>query len=183
MPIKAHDLKVTATGEKITRMNLGKHNVSEIRRRNHRLELSLYLGRQAVAFTICTANKSDYFSSSPTVKMAQRALHAVFRTDRAAVVYCFMPDHLHLITIGERDEFSPLQAVKVFKQKVVHDSAELNKPFFWQRSFYDHVIRSDENLNVQIAYLLDNPVRKNLVKRWEDWPGNGFIGHSLYFPQ
>jgi REP element-mobilizing transposase RayT len=49
----------------------------------------------------------------------------------------------------------------------------------WQKDFYDHVIQSQKGLAVHVKYILDNPVRKQLVKNWEDYPYTGSIGCRL----
>ncbi len=41
---------------------------------------------------------------------------------------------------------------------------------FWQHESYDHVIRTDEELERTIWYVLGNPVKAGLVDSWEDWP-------------
>jgi hypothetical protein len=40
----------------------------------------------------------------------------------------------------------------------------------WQAESFDHVLRSSESLDEKIGYVLENPVRKGLVDRWEDYP-------------
>ncbi|MCY4384917.1 MAG: hypothetical protein OXE44_17425 [Nitrospinae bacterium] len=45
--------------------------------------------------------------------------------------------------------------------------------FKWQRSFYDHVIRDDEDMNRIREYIRDNPARWALD---EDNPVNGVGG-------
>jgi hypothetical protein len=40
----------------------------------------------------------------------------------------------------------------------------------WQRSFWDHVIRSREKLDLVAGYVLESPVRAGLCQRVEDWP-------------
>ena len=40
----------------------------------------------------------------------------------------------------------------------------------WQPESFDHVLRSSENLDAKIAYLLENPVRAGLVREWTDYP-------------
>jgi len=40
----------------------------------------------------------------------------------------------------------------------------------WQRSFWDHVVRSNENLETVARYIIENPVRNGLVERVEDYP-------------
>lgn len=49
----------------------------------------------------------------------------------------------------------------------------------WQKDFYDHVLRTDEKIVVQVRYILDNPVRKGLVKMWEEYPFKGAVGCKL----
>ncbi len=39
----------------------------------------------------------------------------------------------------------------------------------WQRDFFDHRIRDNENLDEKAHYIRMNPVRESLCKRPEDW--------------
>jgi putative transposase len=45
----------------------------------------------------------------------------------------------------------------------------------WQKDFFDHVMRSEESYTEKWLYVAENPVRKNLVARAEDWPFQGEI--------
>lgn len=40
----------------------------------------------------------------------------------------------------------------------------------WQRRFWEHVIRDDEDLNAHIAYIHWNPVKHGHVNDPDDWP-------------
>jgi REP element-mobilizing transposase RayT len=40
----------------------------------------------------------------------------------------------------------------------------------WQAESFDHVLRSSESLDAKVDYVLQNPVRKGLVRRWEEYP-------------
>jgi len=40
----------------------------------------------------------------------------------------------------------------------------------WQRSYYDHIVRKVESLEEICEYILDNPVRKGLVKNCQEYP-------------
>ena len=44
---------------------------------------------------------------------------------------------------------------------------------FWQREYYDHLIRDDRDLDRCVAYTVQNPVKSGLCKLWEDWPWSG----------
>jgi len=88
-----------------------------------------------------------------------------------------MPDHVHLI-------FSPLldqprmqvcslaEITDAIKGASAHKINKLlhRKGRVWQPESFDHVLRSSENLEDKIEYLLQNPVRRGLALRWNDYP-------------
>jgi len=41
---------------------------------------------------------------------------------------------------------------------------------FWGREYYDHCIRNSEEFDRLVRYALDNPVKANLCKTWNEWP-------------
>jgi hypothetical protein len=43
----------------------------------------------------------------------------------------------------------------------------------WQRSYFEHVMRDDEDTFQVARYILDNPVRAGIVRNPEDYP---FLG-------
>jgi len=95
------------------------------------------------------------------------------------VVYRFMLDHVHFILSGIKDDANLWGAVVRFKQKTGFYLKRRNGLFQWQKDFYDHIIRQNENLITQVRYILDNPVRKGLVNNWNDYPLKGSIGIRL----
>jgi REP element-mobilizing transposase RayT len=40
---------------------------------------------------------------------------------------------------------------------------------FWQHETFDHVIRDQAEWERTVNYVLNNPVKAGLVKRWQDW--------------
>lgn len=52
-------------------------------------------------------------------------------------------------------------------------------PPFWQKQFFDHVLRNDESYGDIWAYVRDNPVRAGLVARWEEWNYQGFVDFDV----
>lgn len=40
---------------------------------------------------------------------------------------------------------------------------------FWQHESYDHVVRDHNELLRIVDYVLNNSVKANLCKEWEDW--------------
>jgi len=96
------------------------------------------------------------------------------------LVYCFMPEHLHLIVRGQNDQADSWQAMVQFKQQTGFWLSQQRSKVEWQKDFYDHIIRADEDLGAQIRYVMNNPVRRGLVVRWQDYPFTGAIGVSLH---
>ncbi len=93
--------------------------------------------------------------------------------------YVLMPDHLHLFAA-----FSPAapilsEWVKGLKRAVATllKGEGVTGPY-WQKGFFDHVLRSTESYQQKWDYVRQNPVRAGLVKRAEDWPYQGEI-HPL----
>lgn len=85
-------------------------------------------------------------------------------------VYCFMPDHIHLIGTVEGEK-SIIAFVQAFKSKATLESykhAFSGKIF--QSRFYDRFIRSDQSLIDEIKYILENPVRRGIVDDYRKYP-------------
>ncbi len=74
-----------------------------------------------------------------------------------------MPDHLHAIIAFQREPGMKTVIANWKKFVAVKHSIE------WQRDFFDHRLRDQNELDEKTSYILMNPVRKGLCKRMEDW--------------
>ena len=81
-----------------------------------------------------------------------------------------MPDHVHILLTPLRDafgeEFSLPEILHSLKSFSAH---EINKALtrrgaVWLDESFDHVLRSEDNLDAKIEYLRQNPVRRGLVR-------------------
>lgn len=45
---------------------------------------------------------------------------------------------------------------------------------FWQKGFWDHVIRDEADFQRHLDYIHYNPVKHGLVQRPEDWPYSSY---------
>jgi len=87
--------------------------------------------------------------------------------------YCLMPDHFHAL-IGPGDSNRALGEIcGAFKSLSTHAYWQLYKGRLWQRRFFDHIIRNEDDFFETMEYIKLNPVRKGLVDRPEDWPYTG----------
>jgi REP element-mobilizing transposase RayT len=93
---------------------------------------------------------------------------------RVAVV---MPDHVHMIftpLVNEKamEIYSLAEIMNAVKGSSAHriNKALRRKGPVWQPESFDHVLRTSENLDAKIIYLLENPVRAGLVEQSADYP-------------
>src|SRR5689334_1347111 len=83
--------------------------------------------------------------------------------------YCLMPDHFHaLIGIGNT-EMTLGRICGHFKSLSTRRFWQVGEGRLWQRQFFDHVIRNEVDFWETVDYIRENPVKKNLCRRWEDW--------------
>ena len=150
-----------------------------IRERKHRLPPQAYRGHVAVSFTINTKDRRRWFEDGKVRAVAVAALEEAFhRNGGHAAVFVFMPDHVHLIVSGKDHGSDLLRLVAEFKQKTCFRLRKEGMQFAWQKDFYDHLIRANEDYAAHVRYVLRNPVRRGLCLRWEDWPHKGVLGQS-----
>ncbi len=85
--------------------------------------------------------------------------------------WVLMPDHLHwLFTLGERADLST--TLNRFKSGSAHAVRGLvgDAPKIWQSGFFDHGVRSDEDLLGIARYIIANPLRAGLCDSVGDYP-------------
>ena len=90
----------------------------------------------------------------------------------AAVV---MPEHTHLLLTPLCDEDgwpyglpAILKSLKGASARAVNKVLNTSGPV-WQEESFDHVLRSQESLQEKLEYIRQNPVRRGLVQRPEDY--------------
>jgi putative transposase len=89
-----------------------------------------------------------------------------------------MPDHLHAMIVGDTDLSDTNAAFRSFKHRSGMWLARKSN-LRWQQSYWDHIVRQNENWESQARYIALNPVRKGLVATVDEWPYTGSIGCSF----
>jgi len=104
----------------------------------------------------------------------QHCLHDHAKTIQlhAAVI---MPDHVHLLFTALRDADGwtfalpeILRAIKGTSARSINKLSGRTGPV-WQDESFDHVLRGNESLRETMEYIRQNPVRKGLVNKPEDY--------------
>ncbi len=164
------DLKVGATKA------VQKPLMTKFRRKNIRLPRSAYIGQQWYFLTTCTLDRIQRLRDGTLVAEAMGFLGEEARTQGFDIqAYCFMPDHLHLLTNGRHPAADCLAFVKTFKQRSGFPFKQRTQKPLWQDRPYDHILRQDERWEAVAYYIWMNPVRKGLCERPEDWPYSGSL--------
>jgi len=130
--------------------------------------------------TVCTEERrailANYEIHESFVTFAQQA------TERQILVgrYVIMPDHVHFFAAFTPHSLSLPMWMKSWKNALSKTLRQMKiRPRHWEKDYFDHVMRSEESYEQKWLYVRENPVRAGLVKRWEDWPYQGEIHHSL----
>ena len=90
--------------------------------------------------------------------------------------YVLMPDHLHVFVALDDAKTNLSRWMKALKgalSKVLRASRQ--SPPFWQKGFFDHVLRSGDSYSAKWDYVRENPVRAGLVSSADKWPYSGVI--------
>lgn len=150
-----------------------------IHKRPVRLPREDYLGQRTVSFDAVTAGRSKLFLSANHVQPLIGYLAEAAKASSCVVpIYCFMPDHLHVMIKGLEDHSDALAAFNKFKLrsgKWMHRHQLAG----WQGDFFDHVMRYGDDWRQHATYIAMNPVRAGFVENFFDYPFIGSIGCDL----
>ena len=155
-------------------------NKMVIKERKHRLLKEFYRGEISAGFTLCLRGDVVASIKPEIINIFTDILNSVVSKAGCIIpVYCFMPDHQHLIITGTQDDSDIWKAIVSYKQKTGFWMSVNKLGVRWQKDYYDHVIRTREDIASQVRYILDNPVRKGLVSSWQEYPFKGSIGCKM----
>jgi len=134
------------------------------------IRLAAYDYSQAGAYfiTICTHNR-ELWLQAESVRDAIRSAWCGLPARFPSVTldeFVAMPNHIHGIVVlaygGGAASSAPTlgRVVRAFKSISAIEANRVlglsNRPF-WQRNYYEHVIRGEEELNATRQYIRDNP--------------------------
>jgi REP element-mobilizing transposase RayT len=110
--------------------------------------------------TAATTDRQPVFADFSHARQLIRVLQENAAMQRAQTL-CFvvMPDHLHwLMQLGEGFDLPQVvRTVKSLSSKRIGRS-------IWQKGFYDHAVRREEDLRSLARYIVANPLRAGLVE-------------------
>jgi putative transposase len=133
-----------------------------------------YVGFHRYSLIICTRDRESLFRDARVVTPVLTTIRQCAATcDFAVFAYCFMPDHLHLIVSATADSADLRAFISRWKQRAGYEHRQRTGQFLWQPSYFDHVLRDEEEMQRAVRYVLDNPIRKGLVTEFTEYPFSG----------
>jgi len=107
------------------------------------------------------------------IEVAEMVVEAIVersrRGDWQMFQYVVMPTHIHMFCELGR---SLQETCEDFKRWTGHRAAQilgLSGHRFWQREWFDHWSRSDDEDEKIVRYIRDNPLKAGLVEQHADW--------------
>jgi len=92
--------------------------------------------------------------------------------------YLLMPDRVHFFC-GLRDSSVTVEHwIAYWKDRFAKGHSQ--RTWAWQRGVFHHRVRSIQEYRDKWIYMMENPVRKELVTQWKDWPWRG-RGHDFWW--
>ncbi|MCH9022693.1 MAG: transposase [Planctomycetes bacterium] len=136
-------------------------------------------------FTVVTYDRRELFYEDD----ARRCLRHAWRVVREKrpfelTAVCLLPDHLHCVwklPQGDADFSTRWSSIKgVFTREYLKQGGRdglrnvsrqrRREAAVWQRRFWEHQIRDEDDLQHHVDYIHFNPVKHGLVTKVADWP-------------
>jgi len=100
------------------------------------------------------------------------------------VAICILPDHLHAIWSLPKGDWNFAVRWSLVKSKFsralptpdLRSRSQIAKrdKGIWQRRYWEHVIRNDDDLVRHVDYIHFNPVKHGYVSQVREWPHSSF---------
>jgi putative transposase len=138
-------------------------------------------------FTVNTYQRQTVLTERPFYAALKQSLREVKAMHPFTIeAFVLLPDHLHCLwSLPEGDADYALRW-NLIKRQVSQQTREcLDAPLtrsrqqrreleLWQRRFWEHLIRDEQDFARHVDYIHWNPVKHGYVKRVSDWPYSSF---------
>ncbi|WP_123477003.1 REP-associated tyrosine transposase [Pseudomonas canadensis] len=87
-----------------------------------------------------------------------------------SLAWVVMPDHFHWLISLEKGSLADLMRQVKSKSTRIVNAVSGRQGRLWQPGFHDHAVRQEESLEGIARYIVANPLRAGLVKKFGDYP-------------
>ncbi|HEY6767651.1 MAG TPA: transposase [Candidatus Sulfotelmatobacter sp.] len=129
--------------------------------------------------TSATWGRRDLFCREPWARLLIGTLYHYRGTAYLLHEFVIMPDHVHIMLTPKTSLEKAAQFIKggfsYRAKKGLGSNMEV-----WQKGFSDHRIRDAEDYLQHVSYIRENPVRKKLCQRAQDYAySSAYCGFEL----
>jgi putative transposase len=118
--------------------------------------------------TTSTWGRRALFRAEPWAKLLVDTLYHYRGSAYLLHEFVLMPDHLHVFLTPLTSLEKAIQFIKGgFSYRAKRELGSNME--VWQKGFSDHRIRDASDFRIHVAYMRQNPVRKHLCERAEDY--------------
>jgi len=140
-------------------------------------------------FTVITYDRLPFLTEELSRAILHDAWQQVnqrfpFRTDAV----CLLPDHIHCIwTLPDDDQNYSVRWEEIkrifsmnYRRKTGYGASkdgtrmQRRENAIWQRRFWEHLIRDEQDMKNHLDYIHSNPVKHGLVQDPIDWPWSSY---------
>jgi REP element-mobilizing transposase RayT len=140
-------------------------------RRPPRLTDFDYLGPHRYFVTCCTLDRHEAFvRDEPALAVRSEILRTSTACDFEEIALVLMPDHVHALFEGRTDAAAFIPFMTLLRQRAAVAYRRLVRRPLWQDGYHEHVLRDEERTRTVAAYIIGNPIRKQLVARVDEYP-------------
>src|SRR5262249_33690272 len=111
--------------------------------------------------TTCTDQRRPIFEHPTRAKAANRRIRTSSRHDEFPGPCFLRPDHVHILVEGAIADSDRVRFIARWKQTTGYVLRNELPKRFWQRRFYDHVLRKSADADSVAQYIWMNPVRRD----------------------
>lgn len=123
-------------------------------------------------------NMPDLLNQAPLAQIVKESLHFHNNKKYSLHSFCIMPNHVHaMITpYSNKQEYKKslstiTQSWKGYTARMINLALDRTGSL-WSEETYDHLVRSESEFARIVSYIINNPVKANLVDRWDKWEFN-----------
>ena len=136
-------------------------------------------------FTVCLAHRRDNDLLIRHISALRYAIKETRKTYPFKIdAWVVLPEHMHcVITLPSTDDNYSLRwrLIKRWYSEAIPKTeyrsevrSKRGERGIWQRRYWEHVIRDEQDYRAHIDYVHFNPVKHGLVNRAADWPYSTF---------
>ncbi len=85
--------------------------------------------------------------------------------------FVVMPEHLHLMLVpcGDNTISFIMQEIKKGSARLINRERKMRRKV-WMNEYYESLVRGENDFTKRMEYITNNPVKRGLAKKVEDYP-------------